>query len=367
MERNQPPASPRNAEPGSLPRCRHVSRTGKHCRYLAISWGNQFCKTHAKPPDPTDPLLCSQLADLMEEDVPSFQSAKPLANILYIIFFALAEGRISERRAAVMCGIIHTVLRTHRAVAAEQKAAKAAAAERLAAEPWRRLPECLWPDEFKSKPDTTSTTQTSVATSHEEQKQKDNLPSPQNQTSEASVPISSRSAALQKPASKIARNGTPEENEPVANCTALLAKLPQDDRKPDSPPTPSATAFAAPVPAPKPAPASPNPPMNYVHDSAVHFPMAPSPSHSKRTSRPRCLRPPHAAWQCPPPIPFRWLLPPQSYLARRLMPRGTKGSHVECGGPEPTNGRRSYGGSTTPNRAISLGMAENRISALTKS
>jgi hypothetical protein len=263
MEPNHPPASPTNAESASLPRCRHISRTGKHCRYLAISWGNQFCKTHVKPPDPTDPLLCAQLADIMQEDVPNFQSAEPLTSILYTIFFALAEGRITERRAAVMCGIVQTVLRTQHAIAAEEKAAKAAAAERLAAEPWRRLPECLWPEKFRPKPDT-SAPQTTVATSPNDQKKEEATPSQPHETSDSSASASSDSATSQNPIGKLAQSATANENKLTDNSAAPLAKLPQENRKPDSPTTSPTTNSPVPPTAAKPAPTAPRPTMNYA-------------------------------------------------------------------------------------------------------
>jgi hypothetical protein len=213
----------------------------------------------------------------MEEDVPDFRSAKPLTSILYTIFFALAEGRITERRAAVMCGIVQTALRTHRAIAAEEKAAKVAAAERLAAEPWRRLPECLWPEKFRTKPDA-STTQPAVAASPDDQKKEEATSSQPHETSGDSASASTDSAASQNPAGKLAQSGKPNENKLTANSAAPLAKSPQENRKPDSPTTAPATNSPAPPTVAKPAPAVPRPTMNYASSmTPPHIPQWPLP------------------------------------------------------------------------------------------
>lgn len=225
-----------------LPRCSDISRTGKHCRYLAISWGNPFCKTHAKPPDPADPLLCSELTDIMEVVSHNFQTPAAMNSILYTIFFALAEGRITERRAGVMCYIIQTVLHTQRAITLQRKNEEKAAAERLAKEPWRRLPKCLWPAEYKT--DNDSTTQTKVAPSQEENSEKETGPSTEK-TAGASEP----------------ENGNPGN---VATADSGAGKAVEND-----------AYEAISSPAAKPAPTAP--PVNYLSLTLPYIPQFPLP------------------------------------------------------------------------------------------
>jgi hypothetical protein len=49
--------------PPPRPRCHHVSRTGRPCRYLGLSPENPFCKDHLPPPPPAPrknwPTPCS--------------------------------------------------------------------------------------------------------------------------------------------------------------------------------------------------------------------------------------------------------------------------------------------------------------------
>jgi len=55
------------------PRCQHVSRNGRPCRYLGLSPENPFCKDHVPPPPPGSP---ESLAKALEEWVGSLRPRK---------------------------------------------------------------------------------------------------------------------------------------------------------------------------------------------------------------------------------------------------------------------------------------------------
>lgn len=102
----------------SRPRCQHVSRNGRPCRYLGLSPENPFCKDHVPPPPPGSP---ESLAKALEEMGGKFETPEEVNRVLYVLFFALAKGTITERRAGILTYIAQTILHSHRAMQYRQQ------------------------------------------------------------------------------------------------------------------------------------------------------------------------------------------------------------------------------------------------------
>jgi len=106
------PTVPPIAEPAisfaPRPRCQHVSRKGRACRYLGVSAKQPYCKQHL-------PLGSTErLSDDMHKACKNFDTPEGVTNVLHSIFFALADGEISERRAGVLTYILQTILNSQR-------------------------------------------------------------------------------------------------------------------------------------------------------------------------------------------------------------------------------------------------------------
>lgn len=104
--------------PPTRPRCSYVSRTGKPCRYLAVSVEKGFCKNHLPPPPPGSP---EELAHTLEKMAGNFDTPEGVNHVMYVLFFALVQGKISERKAGILTYMAQTILHSHRAIAMKQK------------------------------------------------------------------------------------------------------------------------------------------------------------------------------------------------------------------------------------------------------
>jgi hypothetical protein len=104
--------------PSSRPRCRHISRNGRPCRYLAASAGKDFCKEHLPPAEPGSP---EELTKALKKTAGRFDTPETVKDVLFLVFCALAEGRITERRAGILCYLAQTVLHSHRAIALKKQ------------------------------------------------------------------------------------------------------------------------------------------------------------------------------------------------------------------------------------------------------
>lgn len=94
--------------PPHLQRCPHVSRNGRRCRYRASSIAEPYCKYH-RPPN-SSAVLGKQL-EIMAQN---FDTPEGVNNVLYTIFFWLALGYISERKAGVLTYVAQTILNSQR-------------------------------------------------------------------------------------------------------------------------------------------------------------------------------------------------------------------------------------------------------------
>ena len=113
MSSLETPVAPQSAPPSisfsPRARCQHVSRTGRACRYRAVSANQPFCKHHLPPGSPEH--LSEQMFRICHE----FMTPDHVTNVLHSIFFALADGDISERRAGMLTYILQTILNSQRA------------------------------------------------------------------------------------------------------------------------------------------------------------------------------------------------------------------------------------------------------------
>jgi len=93
------------------PRCTHVSRNGRHCRYLGLSPENPFCKDHVPPPPPGTP---EELAFALQRAAADFSSPQDVKNVMAKVFCAMLERRLSPKEAGILCYIAQTILHCQR-------------------------------------------------------------------------------------------------------------------------------------------------------------------------------------------------------------------------------------------------------------
>ena len=105
-------------------RCAYFVAKGRRCRLPAGPGSSMFCPQHApfgsQNPDTIDlsPALLGHLSGL--------RNPEDMQEVLGRIFFLLAEGRITTKRAAVLTYIVQQLLRTLPAIDRQQKAAEEA-------------------------------------------------------------------------------------------------------------------------------------------------------------------------------------------------------------------------------------------------
>jgi hypothetical protein len=61
----------------------------------------------------------------------NFDTPETVKNVPFLVFCALAEGRITERRAGILCYLVQTLVHPHRAIALKKKDRKGLAADNL--------------------------------------------------------------------------------------------------------------------------------------------------------------------------------------------------------------------------------------------
>ncbi len=93
------------------PRCLHVSRNGRPCRYLGLSPESPFCKNHVPPPPPGTP---EELACALQRAAADFSSPQDVKNVMAKVFCAMLERRLSPKEAGVLCYIAQTILHCQR-------------------------------------------------------------------------------------------------------------------------------------------------------------------------------------------------------------------------------------------------------------
>ena len=120
------------------------------CRLMGSAAGirrlqrSRRCAKHHLAPDPNDPVTMDSIWDDLAEKGAALDTAKQVQSSLSVIFYALAEGKITERRARILCYLLQTVLHAQRLIPAQEKLA----AERSGANDiWRRLPACFRDDD----------------------------------------------------------------------------------------------------------------------------------------------------------------------------------------------------------------------------
>ena len=93
------------------PRCQHISRNGRPCRYLGLSPENPFCKDHVPPPPSGTP---EALAYALQRAAADFSSPQDVKNVMAKVFCAMLERRLSPKEAGVLCYIAQTILHCQR-------------------------------------------------------------------------------------------------------------------------------------------------------------------------------------------------------------------------------------------------------------
>jgi hypothetical protein len=124
-------------------RCQHISRNGRPCRYLALSGNTLFCRAHQPAPSPGSPEALAELAGALQKAAHNFDSPERVKDVLFMIFRALLEGHITERKASILCYLAQTILHSHRAMTLQRKLDAEAAAQRAAAEQAAMRPDKL--------------------------------------------------------------------------------------------------------------------------------------------------------------------------------------------------------------------------------
>lgn len=97
------------------PRCQHLTRSGRLCRFNALA-GAKFCGRHsALPPASAEDDLAATLTSGLEK----FNSPAAVNDFLSRLLLLLSQDRISPRRAAVLAYITNQILRSVYAMEAE--------------------------------------------------------------------------------------------------------------------------------------------------------------------------------------------------------------------------------------------------------
>jgi hypothetical protein len=103
-----------------LPRCGHLSPSGRRCSQPVCSSSPHFCFTHdpklAAPPD-TEAALAAELAEAAGD----FTKPENVNRVLAKIFHALAAGRLTTKKAGVLSYIAQTILHSQREIAVQKK------------------------------------------------------------------------------------------------------------------------------------------------------------------------------------------------------------------------------------------------------
>jgi hypothetical protein len=101
-------------------RCSYRFPNGMRCRLIGFA-GQPFCPKHTQPatapPQPTSAEIASTLTNNLDD----FTSAEQINTFLSRLLLLLAKDQISTRRAAVLTYIASQLLRSVRAILAEEK------------------------------------------------------------------------------------------------------------------------------------------------------------------------------------------------------------------------------------------------------
>src|SRR5208282_2181093 len=115
-------------KPSALPRCAHLSPSGRQCSQPVCSSSPSFCFTHA-PKAPSPPSDASTFAAELVEAAGDLSSPADVNRVLVKIFHGLAKDRIPVKKAGTMCYILQTTLLSQRAIADQQELKKEAEEE----------------------------------------------------------------------------------------------------------------------------------------------------------------------------------------------------------------------------------------------
>jgi hypothetical protein len=240
------PTTPRRPR---RPRCHYVSANGIRCRYSAITETACLCKRHLAP-NPNDPVTMDSIWQDLAEKGGSLDTAQNVKDSLSILFYCLVEGKITERRAGILCYILQSVLHAQRLISKRQN-------------PYMRngqydlhkiLPACMIDDDddkAKSAPD--------------------------GKPGEPALPAAAGvSAATEQTSAAAQASADAIHSEAVLPATG--PRPPQDHTKHIAPAAAPVSASSTPPPASKPAPAVPRPTMNYASSmTPPHIPQWPLP------------------------------------------------------------------------------------------
>ena len=98
-------------------RCKYLSETGRRCRLMAVSAGSGFCAAHERKKQADVTKLVTDL----EEFADSFHTPEGISDVMFLLFFALLEGRITERKAGILTYMLQTALHAQRAIERKKK------------------------------------------------------------------------------------------------------------------------------------------------------------------------------------------------------------------------------------------------------
>ena len=261
MSSLETPVAPQSAQPSisfsPRARCRHVSRTGRACRYRAVSASQPFCKHHLPPGSP------EHLSEQMFRVCHNFMTPDHVTNVLHSIFFALADGEISERRAGMLTYILQTILNSQRANLQLQKLVATSERQGL---------------DVDNPFDCNAETASAAAPATGSDKLTSNLP-PASPVSPCSGQSSDWPAQSAAPLSSSNSSGAPDSSSEPASALSPgtpISQSPADDTSSDAAPAPcsgrSSDASERPLQPPRTTPEKSAPPLELNH----FFPRDPS-------------------------------------------------------------------------------------------
>jgi hypothetical protein len=237
METHQaPPPSSNPPRRPRRPRCHYVSANGIRCRYSAISETAQLCKRHLAP-NPNDPVTMDSIWQDLAEKGGSLDTAQNVKDSLSILFYCLVEGKITERRAGILCYILQSVLHAQRLMSKRENPYMRNGQYDL----HRILPACMLDDDNDK-------TKTAAADA---------------KAAESPSPATAADASAETQNTSAASPASADTLHSAAALPAAALQSPQEHTK-DTAPSRPVSVSPPPPSATKPAPAVPRPTMNYA-------------------------------------------------------------------------------------------------------
>ena len=114
-------------------RCEYLTERGRRCRSLAVSGRSGLCAAHERKKQAD----VTRLADQLEKCADSFHTPEGVSDVMFVLFFALVEGRITERKAGILTYMLQATLHAQRAIERKERLEEERSEEERGLPPYR--------------------------------------------------------------------------------------------------------------------------------------------------------------------------------------------------------------------------------------